>query len=187
MCGIVEYTFTSKWVIWKVQGCLSAVVLDMTIELGHSWFLCLEKGFKLLLISDIPVKSEESQCIFTVIITSSHLWFFPSILLLFRKQTEQQMHGLKKDPYFRDQVPTLAFSISFKNAFCEHLGKSMRTQPPSTCMSLICSGTSPVFSPGKYSHTKHKQISWEESNCVHNFFSIPFLTDFTLFLDYSHH
>ena len=152
MCGIVEYTFTSKWVIWKVQGCLSGARYDHWI--GTFLIFMLERGFKLLLIFDIPVKSEEGQCIFTVIITSSHLWFFSSILLLFRKQTEQQMHGLKKDPYFRDQVPTLAFSISFKNAFCEHLGKSMRTQPPSTCMSLICSGTSPVFSLGEYSHTK---------------------------------
>ena len=54
-------------------------------------------------------------------------------------------------------------------------------QSLSTCISLICSGTSPVFSLGEYSHTKHKPMSWKESICVWKSLITSFLTDITRF------
>ena len=49
---------------------------------------------------------------------------------------------------------TLAFSISFHILHVSILESPWEVQSLSTCISLICNGTSPVFSPGEYAHIK---------------------------------
>ena len=62
---------------------------------------------------------------------------------------------------------TLGFSFQYKLSFtsCEHLGKSMRSTTTQYIVQQY-NGTSPVFSPGEYSHIKQGKFQ-NLKTCLH--------------------